>query len=47
MEKEINIEKYKNSIICGDAYEVLKTFPDECVDCVITSPPLEAKGLWY
>lgn len=28
-----------NKIICGDALEVLKTFPDESVDCVITSPP--------
>lgn len=23
----------------GDALEVLKTLPDACVDCVITSPP--------
>src|SRR3990172_7043143 len=28
-----------NSIIQGDALEVLKTFPDAFVDCVITSPP--------
>ena len=28
-----------DTIICGDALEVLKTFPDECVDCVVTSPP--------
>jgi len=28
-----------NKIICGDALEVLKTLPDESVDCVITSPP--------
>ena len=28
-----------NKIIQGDALEVLKTFPDECVDCVMTSPP--------
>lgn len=28
-----------NQIIYGDALEVLKTFPDECVDCCITSPP--------
>lgn len=28
-----------NNIICGDALEVLKTFPDKCIDCVITSPP--------
>jgi len=28
-----------DKIICGDTLEVLKTFPDEFVDCVITSPP--------
>ena len=28
-----------NEIICGDALEVLKTFPDESIDCCITSPP--------
>lgn len=29
----------KNKIYCGSSLEVLKTFPDECVDCVVTSPP--------
>ncbi len=28
-----------NKIIQGDCLEVLKTFPDEFVDCIITSPP--------
>lgn len=28
-----------NQIICGDCVEVLKTFPDECIDCCVTSPP--------
>lgn len=28
-----------NQIIQGDALEILKTFPDDCVDLVITSPP--------
>jgi len=28
-----------NKIICGDSLSVLKTFPDDFVDCVITSPP--------
>ena len=28
-----------NTILQGDALAVLKTFPDESVDCVITSPP--------
>jgi DNA modification methylase len=28
-----------NSIYQGDALEMLKTFPDEVVDCCVTSPP--------
>ena len=28
-----------NKIICGDTLTVLKTLPDECIDCVVTSPP--------
>jgi site-specific DNA-methyltransferase (adenine-specific) len=28
-----------NKIICGDSVEVLKTFPDNCVNLIITSPP--------
>ena len=28
-----------NSIICGDALSVLKTFDSESIDCCITSPP--------
>jgi len=28
-----------DEIICGDCKEVLKSFPDECVDLIITSPP--------
>lgn len=28
-----------NKIYCGNALEVLKTFPDESVDCIVTSPP--------
>ena len=33
------IEDLRNKIICGDALEVLKRMPDECVDMVITRPP--------
>lgn len=33
------IDKLINKIICGDVLEVLKTMPDECVHCVVTSPP--------
>jgi len=28
-----------NTIHCGDALEWLKTLPDECVQCCVTSPP--------
>jgi len=28
-----------NKILCGDALAVLRGFPSECVDCVVTSPP--------
>lgn len=33
------MEQYINTIIQGDALEVLKTLPDESIDCAITSPP--------
>jgi len=32
-----------NKIICGNALTILKQMPDECVDCIITSPPYYAK----
>jgi site-specific DNA-methyltransferase (cytosine-N4-specific) len=38
MDKEEETMEY-NKIHQGHALEVLKTFPDEFVDCVITSPP--------
>jgi site-specific DNA-methyltransferase (adenine-specific) len=28
-----------NQIVCGDALEVLKTFPDNSINCCISSPP--------
>ena len=28
-----------NKTYIGDNLEVLKTFPDEVIDCVVTSPP--------
>lgn len=33
------IESFTGKIICGDALKILKTFPDESIDCVVTSPP--------
>ena len=34
-----DIKQFENKIIQGNTLEVLKTFPDESVDCIITSPP--------
>ena len=31
-----------NKIICRDNITYLKTFPDECIDMVVTSPPYDA-----
>jgi DNA modification methylase len=31
-----------SQIICGDNVTVLKTFPDACVDLVVTSPPYDS-----
>ena len=33
------MEEHRNTIFCGDALETLRSFPDESIDCVITSPP--------
>lgn len=37
--KQHGIKKHLNKIIQGDALKVLKQFPEESIDCVITSPP--------
>ena len=34
-----NIEEIKNTIIQGDTLEVLKQFPSESIDMIVTSPP--------
>ena len=31
--------KFENKIICGDCLEVMKDWPDNCVDLVLTDPP--------
>ena len=28
-----------NKLLCGDCVVVMKTFPDESIDCIVTSPP--------
>lgn len=32
-------DEFVNQIICGDSEEVLKKFPDNCIDLIFTSPP--------
>ncbi|HEV8283811.1 MAG TPA: DNA methyltransferase [Chitinophagaceae bacterium] len=34
-----SFNQYIDSVVCGDALEIVKKFPDESIDCVITSPP--------
>ena len=31
--------KFENQIICGDCLEVMKDWPDGCVDVIVTDPP--------
>jgi len=35
----MRIESIKNKILRGDSLATLKEFPNECIDCVVTSPP--------
>jgi len=35
---------FLNKIICGDALEVMKKMPDQCLDLVVTSPPYNLKN---
>lgn len=37
-------KKYINKILCGDNEEVMKNFPNESIDLVITSPPYNLKN---
>jgi site-specific DNA-methyltransferase (adenine-specific) len=36
---ENNIEQFVNKVINGDCVEVMKTFPEGCIDLICTSPP--------
>ena len=38
-----------DKIICGDAYELIKSIPDKSIDCIITDPPYEydEKIKWF
>jgi len=37
MRTELTVDPYK--LYLGNTLEVLKTFPNDCIDCVVTSPP--------
>lgn len=37
------IDEIRNTIICADCLEVLKTLPDKCVDLVLADPPYGVK----
>ena len=30
---------WKDKLLLGDCKEIVTTLPDNCVDCVVTSPP--------
>lgn len=34
-----SVNEIKNKIICGNALTELRNFPDNCIDCCVTSPP--------
>lgn len=38
----MDIEELKNKILCGDSSEILKTFDENTVDLIITSPPYDS-----
>lgn len=35
------MKNYINQIICGDNVEVLRKFPAQCIDLIVTSPPYD------
>jgi len=40
LNKDSKVEsQWINKIHCGNALELLKTMPDNMVNCVVTSPP--------
>ncbi len=36
-----DIQEFKDKFICGDNVEVLRQFPNDCIDLTITSPPYD------
>src|SRR5574343_1937253 len=37
--QEMNLKFEANKIYCGNTLDVLKSFPEESINCCITSPP--------
>ena len=37
----ININRFVGRVIQGDAVDILSSFPDDCIDLVVTSPPYD------
>jgi site-specific DNA-methyltransferase (adenine-specific) len=35
----INYTLKPNTVFCGDCEDVLKVFPDNCINLIVTSPP--------
>jgi len=35
----LKLEEIINTVVCGEALSVLKTIPNNSVNCVVTSPP--------
>lgn len=42
--KPRDIKDFLNKIICGDAVEVMRSMPSECIDLIVTSPPYNLKN---
>lgn len=38
--------KYVNTIVCGDCLDVMKDWPDDCVDAIITDPVWPNCSVW-
>ncbi len=36
-----DIQEFKDKFICGDNVEVLRQFPNDCIDLTVTSPPYD------
>jgi site-specific DNA-methyltransferase (adenine-specific) len=35
----IEIEQFRNTVICGDCFEIMRNIPDESIDMILTDPP--------